>query len=310
MGLEALLDQHVPTRDRRNAVAHAQALGVLLRSIIVEREPIYRQQETAVGFAPELFGLAAAQMGQLGDDRSGRALDRLFDADRAALLTAVVLAVGQQFAVRFDELHNDSTSVAFCGQYRGATGRPMRGRTAPAITYGYSKDHRPDLKQLLFILTTEAEDGVPVAFRVADGNTNDAITHIATWNALREVAGRADFLYVADSKLCSHDNLDHIHRAGGRFVTVLPRSRLGCRVSRSGCRPTPRPGSLSGIDPIRGHALARATAGSSSGRRCPQPKAGPWRGCSAACSGCARKHGAGATSPRRPRRSTRCAHGY
>lgn len=225
IGLEQLLDQHVPTRDRRCAVAHAQALAVLLRSIIVEREPIYRQQETAVGFAPELFGLYAAQMGQLGDDRIGRALDRLFDADRAALLTEVVLAVGQKFGVRFDQLHNDSTSVRLCGQYRSATGHPIRGRTAPAITYGYSKDHRPDLKQLLFILTTEAESGVPVQFRVADGNTNDSITHIDTWNALRAVAGRADFLYVADSKLCSHDNMNYIDAAGGRFVTVLPRSR-------------------------------------------------------------------------------------
>ena len=62
-------------------------------------------------------------------------------------------------------------------------------------------------------------------FRCADGNTNDSITHIATWEALRALAGRADFLYVADSKLCSHDNLDHIHRAGGRLLTVLPRSR-------------------------------------------------------------------------------------
>jgi transposase len=223
--LEELLDRHVPTRDRRCAVAHAKALGVLLRSIIVEREPIYRQQETAVGFAHALFGLSSGQMGQLGDDRIGRALDRLYDADRAALLTEVVLAVGRKFAVRFAELHNDSTTVSFCGQYRGAKGRPIRGRTAPAITYGFNKDHRPDLKQLLFILTVEGEGGVPVQFRVADGNTNDSRTHIDTWNALRVVAGRADFLYVADSKLCSHDNIDYIHRAGGRLVTVMPRSR-------------------------------------------------------------------------------------
>ena len=225
IGLEELLDKHVPTRDRRSTLPHAQALGVLLRSIIVEREPIYRQQETAVSFAPELFGLSAAQTGQLSDDRIGRALDRLFDADRAALLTEVVLAVGQKFAVRFAELHNDSTSVSFCGQYRSASGHSIRGRTAPAITYGYSKDHRPDLKQLLFILTTEAEGGVPVQFRVADGNTNDSTTHIETWNTLRALAGRADFLYVGDSKLCSHDNMQHIHRAGGRFVSVLPRTR-------------------------------------------------------------------------------------
>ena len=116
-----------------------------------------------------------------------------------------------------------TTTIAFCGQYRAASGRALRGRSA-AITYGFSKDHRPDLKQLLFILTVAA-DGVPVAFRCADGNASDSRTHIDTWNALGAVAGRADFLYVADSKLCSYENMDYIHRAGGRFVTVMPRSR-------------------------------------------------------------------------------------
>ena len=224
MGLEELLDKHVPTTDRRCAVAHARALGVLLRSIIVEREPVYRQQETVHGFANGAFGLGAEQMAHLSDDRIGRALDRLFDADRAALLTEVVVAIGQRFQVNFERLHNDSTSIAFCGQYRAAKGRAIRGQSALAITYGFSKDSRPDLKQLLFILTVSA-DGVPVAFRCAAGNTSDSVTHIETWNTLRAVAGRADFLYVADSKLCSHDNMRYIHREGGRFVTVMPRLR-------------------------------------------------------------------------------------
>jgi transposase len=224
-GLEELLDRYVPTRDRRCAVPHGRALGVLLRSIIVEREPIYRQEETVHGFAQGLFGLSVQEMEHLSDDRIGRALDRLFDADRAALLTEVVVATGQRFGVKFDQCHNDSTTITFCGQYRTAARRAIRGRTALAITYGFNKDHRPDLKQLLFILTVEGESGVPVHFRVADGNTSDSRTHIETWEALRTVAGRVDFLYVADSKLCSHDNMQHIHRAGGRFVTVMPRSR-------------------------------------------------------------------------------------
>jgi transposase len=226
LGLASLLEKHVPTRDRRCSLSHAQALGVLLRSLVVEREPIYRQGETVHGFASGLFGLASEEMEHLSDDRIGRALDRLFDADRAALLTEVVVAMGSRFGVRFEQLHNDSTSIAFCGQYGRATGRRLRGRRAPAITYGYSKDHRPDLKQLLFILTLEAEGGVPVQFRCLDGNTSDSQTHIETWNTLRTVAGRPDFLYVADSKLCARENLDHIDRAGGRFLTVMPRSRL------------------------------------------------------------------------------------
>jgi hypothetical protein len=146
---------------------------VLLRSIIVEREPIDRQQETVHGFADGMFGISAQEMVHLCDDRLGRALDRLFDADRTALLTELVLAVGQRFGVRFDEFHNDSTSISFCGSYRGAHGRQIRGRTAPAITYGRSKAHRPDLKQLLFILTMSADGNVPVAFRCTDGNTSD-----------------------------------------------------------------------------------------------------------------------------------------
>ena len=115
-----------------------------------------------------------------------------------------------------------------------AARRAIRGRTARAITYGFNKDHRPDLKQLLFILTVEGESGVPMHFRVADGNTSDSRTHIETWEALRTVAGQADFLYVADSKLCSHDNMQHIHRAGGRFVTVMPRSRKEDEQFRKG----------------------------------------------------------------------------
>ena len=106
-GLEEVLDQYVPT-DARCAVSHARALGVLLRSIIVEREPIYRQNETVHEFAAGMFGISAEEMEHLCDDRLGRALDRLFDADRAALLTEVALAVGQHFGVKFDEFHNDS----------------------------------------------------------------------------------------------------------------------------------------------------------------------------------------------------------
>src|SRR5450759_1868849 len=195
MGLLELLEQHVPTTDGRSAVSHAQALGVLLRSIIVEREPIYRQQECTNEFADGLFGIDAVQARRLSDDRIGRALDRLFDADRAALLPDSVLRVAQRFGVRMRQLHNDSTSVSLYGQYRAANGRRVRGRSAPAINFGYSKAHRPDLKQLLFILTTDADGGVPVQFRCASGNTTDVRTHIETWNTLRALTGRPDFLY-------------------------------------------------------------------------------------------------------------------
>lgn len=227
LDIGAILARHVPTTDRRVTMPYADGLGILLRSIVVEREPIYRHGETIRTFAAGLYGLAPDVDVRIGDDQLGRALDRLFDADRAALLTEIVVAVGTQFGVRFTQLHNDSTTIRFCGQYRTSrAGGRLRGRATPWITYGYSKDHRPDLKQLLFILTMSADGGVPVQFRCADGNINDAETHRHTWDTLRAVAGRSDFLYIADSKLCTREAMDHIDRHRGRFVTVLPRARL------------------------------------------------------------------------------------
>jgi len=88
------------------------------------------------------------------------------------------------------------------------------------------KTTRPDLKQLLFILTVEGETACRCSFGLPTETPVIRRSHMNRWNTLCSVAGRADFLlYVADSKLCSRDNMMHIHEAGGRFVTVMPRSR-------------------------------------------------------------------------------------
>lgn len=232
LGLDALLTEFVPTTDRRQRVSHAKALGVLLRSLLVDRDPIYRQQEMVGTYAPEALGLDPNEAAHVGDDVIGRALDRLFDADRGTLLTRVVVSAVKRFDVALDELHNDSTSIKLTGRYSQARGRSLRGKRAAFITYGHSKDHRPDLKQLLFILTTTHDGGVPVQFRCEDGKTSDIATHEETWDALCRVTGRSNFLYVADSKLCNEDAMDHIDRGRGRFLTVLPRTRLEDREFR------------------------------------------------------------------------------
>ena len=196
LGLADLLARFVPTTDPRCRVAYAKGLGILLRSILTEREPIYRLGEVVNTYAPSGFGLTREEAKGIRDDAIGRAMDRLFDADRGSLLTALVLAAGERFDLSFSELHNDSTTVKFTGQYPQAKGRSIRGKRAPFITYGYSKDHRPDLKQLLFILTSTRDGGVPVQFRCEAGNASDSRTHEETWDALVKVAGTKEFLYV------------------------------------------------------------------------------------------------------------------
>jgi transposase len=226
MRLEEFLQAFLPAEDRRTKLATSKALLVLLRNLLVSREPIYGVGEWASRHAPDLLGLEENQLALLNDDRVGRALDRLFASDVPSLVLAVATHVVREFAVRLEELHNDSTTVTFCGMYASAgVQRQVFGRPTLAITFGHNKDHRPDLKQLLFILTVTADGGVPLHFRAANGNVTDDQTHRDTWNLLCQLTGRRDFLYVADCKLATAENMAYVHQHQGRFVTVLPRTR-------------------------------------------------------------------------------------
>ena len=226
MKLESTLNDFLPQEDKRNKVPTSTALLLLIKNILVSREPLYGLGGWAALFVPELLGLKQQQLKSLNDDRVGRALDRLFDANMPQLTMAVTRQVVDEFDLNLDELHNDSTTVRFYGDYDEFE-QPIlrRGKLTIAIQQGHSKDHRPDLKQLLYILTVSDDGGVPVYFTTDDGGKHDDQTHVPTWDLLHQLTGRADFLYVADCKLASRENLKHIHHQGGRFITILPKNR-------------------------------------------------------------------------------------
>ncbi len=223
--LAGTLARHLPGGDARTTLPAATAVGVLVCNLCVAREPLYGLAGWAAGFEPGLLGLQSGEAALLNDDRVGRALDQLFDADRSSLLCELVLRAVREFQIDCSQLHNDSTSVVLHGDYAIADGHQRGGKPTVVAARGHSKDHRPDLKQLVVILTVTADGAVPLTHRLAAGNTNDDRTHIETWDELRTLTGRAGFLYVADSKLCTREQMEHIDREGGRFVTVLPRTR-------------------------------------------------------------------------------------
>ena len=199
MRLPEILREFLPPSDARTELPAYRTLLVLLRNILVAREPIYGLGQWASRFAPDVLDLYPDEVELLNDARAGRALEQMFDALVSELTVTVVRQVMDEFRINMDELHDDSTSVSFYGAYDQAEEEhQVRGQLTLAITYGHSKDHRPDLKQLLFILTVSEDGGVPIYFTSASGNTSDDTTHRATWDLLCQLAGRSDFLYVAD----------------------------------------------------------------------------------------------------------------
>ena len=225
LDLPGLFARHLPPLPgRAPALPSATVLGVLLTNLLLARQPLYALAAWADRRVPEHLGLQPGQAALLNDDRLGRALDHLHRADRASLLTALVRHAVAAFAIDLSELHQDTTTVTFAGEYAGQRPDDHANRP-PHITCGYNKDHRPDLKQLLFSITISADGAVPLHGKVYDGNTTDDQVHQEIWTFLRQLVGHADFLYVADSKLCTRDNLHFIASQQGKFLTVLPRTR-------------------------------------------------------------------------------------
>jgi len=226
MRLREFLEVHLPPDGPRTRIPTVTSLLLVLRNVLVSREPIYGLGEWAERFASDLLEMNDRQLKYMNDDRVGRSLDKLFQVHIPDLVLDVVRHVIDEFDVSLDELHNDSTTVSFFGAYSDADEEKTKwNRPTLAITWGHSKDHRPDLKQLLYILTIAEDGGIPIYFTAASGNVVDDQTHRATWDLLCELVGHPDFLYVADCKLATSDNMRHIDTHGGRFITILPKTR-------------------------------------------------------------------------------------
>jgi len=193
---------------------YAEVLLALIKNILVERNALY-----AVGEWAALYDAGLVASGKIGDDRLGRALDRLFAADRATLQTRIILAVMSGFDLKMERIHNDTTSVMVRGAYNDQDPKAIQ------LKNGHSKENRPDLKQLVYSLCVTSDGAVPVHFKAYDGNQTDDGIHLETWSRLRTLLQHPRFIYVADCKLCTEKNLRTIDSERGFFVTVVPKTR-------------------------------------------------------------------------------------
>lgn len=211
----------------KNEIVHpGTVLELLLRNILLSSFPLYKIPKWVKSFNLKQLSLDEECLEHINDDRISRCLDKLFLADRATLVTKIVLKTIDAFDIKMSELHEDTTTVSFYGQYRR---EPKFTKKPVLLTYGYNKDHRPDLKQLIFNLVVSSDGSIPIHFTLHDGNVTDDSIHIETWEKLRELVGHPYFIYVGDCKLCTTKNMNYINNRGGRFITVIPGTRKECK---------------------------------------------------------------------------------
>ena len=214
---------------RKAIMDHAQTLSVFIQNILLSPAPLYRIAEWAHPIDPVALELTATEKQSLNDDRVARSLDALVSPRARSLFFRLALHIIKQFELDTRHIHHDTTTVTFHGQYQGSFREPK-------IAHGLNKDHRPDLKQLVFGLNVTADGAVPISHEVYSGNRTDDTVHRSNVDRLRQILRRTDFVYVADSKLCTRKNLAHVAKYGGKFVTVLPRTRAEDRRFRKALR--------------------------------------------------------------------------
>lgn len=145
----------------------------------------------------------------LHDDCLGRTLDWLYDHDPTALFAGIARQARQRFGVSARQVHVDTTSFSVSGAYASAEAETDGADAhAIAVTYGYSRDHRADLKQWMLALATTRQGDVPLLCQALDGNASDKVSLLAAVEALAEQLRSADEgahpetpIFVADSGL-------------------------------------------------------------------------------------------------------------
>jgi len=90
------------------------------------------------------------------------------------------------------------------------------------MRFGYSKDHRPDLRQFKALLGTLDPVGLPLATATLSGEQADDPQYFPAWERVVVTIGHPDFLLVGDCKLASLENRARIHQGGGYYLTPLP----------------------------------------------------------------------------------------
>ncbi|MBW8036518.1 MAG: DUF4277 domain-containing protein [Planctomycetes bacterium] len=203
LSLRAILSAHLPAYGNET-IPVVDTLLLLLCNITLGRQPLYELGEWVCSIDPNCFGLHAGNLGALNDDRFARALDKLYFADRASLMTEIVVNMIQEVGLSLSRVHNDSTTVKAYGKIPGKT------RTGLELARGNSKEHRPDLRQLLFSLTISSDGAVPIHYKTYSGNRTDDTTHCETWSTVSKITQKSDFIYVADCKVCTASQLDRM----------------------------------------------------------------------------------------------------
>ncbi len=162
----------------------------------------------------------------LNEHKIGRVMDKLYNYGLSELFILIALAAAKKKQINLDFSHLDSSSFSVHGHYNqtSSSETKIESDVEPIpinITQGYSRDHRPDLKQFILNLIVTGDGNIPIFIEAASGNQSDkkAFGHLAK-NYKKQL--QLETTIVGDSALYSKDNLELLKQI--KWLTRVPLS--------------------------------------------------------------------------------------
>ena len=222
IGLIETIDGQIQDSGRKVSVGEA-VQAMILNGLGFVSRPLYLTPEFFQNKPVDLLVGEGLEADDLNDDCLGRALDQLFQVGVTEVFATVSAKALQIFGIETDYAHLDSTSFGLHGEYESQRGEDANEPIPIEITHGYSRDHRPDLKQVMVSLICANQASLPTWFRALDGNSSDSTSFSETIEAYMKQFTAQDELpiLVADAALYNRDTLNNLPE-NIRIVTRVP----------------------------------------------------------------------------------------
>lgn len=219
IGLAPYLDALAPSQQR--VVSYGTAtVAMILNGLGFSNRQLYLVPQFFENKPVEHLLGRGITADMLNDDSLGRTLDWLYEQDPTTLFAGIAKRARDLFEVPATRLHVDTTSFSVTGEYA-----QPEDATTIAITYGYSKDHRADLKQWMLALATTHEGEVPIFMQPLNGNSSDKVSLPAAIEALHtqlQEHNEPERIFVADSGVYSKATMTQFAQKGLEWVSRVP----------------------------------------------------------------------------------------
>lgn len=223
------IDTRIPISKAHGAiVTHGQSIkAMIINGLGFTQNPIYLSPTFFEGKDVSALIGEGIEAQHLNDDVHGRTMDALYQYGTTSLLAEIANEISQEFfsTTGRQNGHLDTSSLKVCGDYAVEHLYPDDTNRPPLPLHGHSKDHRPDLKQLVLSLTTSGPAHLPIWYEGLDGNSSDKANFhdtLARIKTFREkLENTPEFLWVCDSALYSQDKL---LQSGLLWLTRVPES--------------------------------------------------------------------------------------